>query len=268
MLSWRSLPGRSQLGCPLVAVSTQQLLDGVELKDVWTVAGRRVEPQHTAVINRLPLGDRLEPGQETAAATMARPALWSRLHDELGRFGYASSLPTASSIMGCYGSLLDQWQDLPRLVPGLRVPDHSAPSVPRALHGTVFSVNRWTPYSLGKPLVEALAGGLPATTRLDYVMPEGRLVHLAQVGESMFFPNPPPTMTPSQQQAIVSVARAFAAVSPIRIVEHAFFLGQGAPILYSSFPVPVLSGGHALYPDLVTQGLHNDIKKWRGRRPA
>jgi len=64
------------------------------------------------------------------------------------------------------------------------------------------------------------------------------------------------------------VARAFAAVSPIRIVEHAFFLGQGAPILYSSFPVPVLSGGHALYPDLVTQGLHNDIKKWRGRRPA
>jgi hypothetical protein len=260
--------GRSQLGWPLVAVSTQQLLDGVELKDVWTVAGRRVEPQHTAVINRLPLGDRLEPGQETAAATMARPALWSRLHDELGRFGYASSLPTASSIMGCYGSLLDQWQDLPRLVPGLRVPDHSAPSVPRALHGTVFSVNRWTPYSLGKPLVEALAGGLPATTRLDYVMPEGRLVHLAQVGESMFFPNPPPTMTPSQQQAIVSVARAFAAVSPIRIVEHAFFLGQGAPILYSSFPVPVLSGGHALYPDLVTQGLHNDIKKWRGRRPA
>ena len=53
--------GRSQLGWPLVAVSTQQLLDDVELEDAWTVAGRRVEPQHTAVINRLPLEDRLEP---------------------------------------------------------------------------------------------------------------------------------------------------------------------------------------------------------------
>jgi hypothetical protein len=225
-------------------------------------------PQRTALINRLPLGDRLEPGHATAPDTMARQALWSRLHDELGRFGYASSLPTATSIMGCYGSLLDQWEDLPRLVRGLRVPDHSAPSLPRALHGAVFAVNRWTPYSLGKPLDEALAADLPAAARLDYVMPQGRLVHLAQIGEAMFFPNPPPTMTAPQQQAMVEVARAFAAVSPIRILEHAFFLGQGAPVLYSSFPVPVLSGGHALYPELVTQGLRNDIKKWRGRRSA
>ena len=260
--------GHSQLGWPLLAVSTQQLLDGVALEDTWTVAGRRVEPQHTAVINRLPLADRLESGHVTAADTMARQALWSRLHDELGRFGYASSLPTATSIMGCHGSLLDQWEDLPRLVPGLRVPDHSAPSLPRALHGTVFAVNRWTPYSLGKPLDQALAAGLPAAVRLDYVLPEGSLVHLAQVGDTMFCPNPPPTMTASQQQAMGSVARALAAVSPIRILEHAFFLGQGAPILYSSFPVPVLSGGHALYPELVEQGLRNDIKKWGGRRSA
>jgi hypothetical protein len=260
--------GRSQLGWPLVAVSAQQLLDGIELEGAWTIGGRRVEPQHTAVINRLPLADRLEPGPATAADTMARQALWSRLHDELGRFGYASSLPTATSIMGCYGSLLDQWEDLPRLVPGLRVPDHSAPSLPRALHGAVFAVDRWTPYSLGKPLDEALTAGLPAAARLDYVMPEGRLVHLAQIGEAMFFPNPPPTMTAPQQQAMVDVARAFAAVSPIRILEHAFFLGAGAPVLYSSFPVPVLSGGHALYPELVTQGLRNDIRTWGGRRPA
>jgi hypothetical protein len=197
---------------------------------------------------------------------MARQALWSRLHHELGRFGYASSLPTATSIMGCYGSLLDQWEDLPRLVPGLRVPDHSAPSLPRPLHGTVLAVNRYTPYSLGKPLDDALTATLPATARLDYVMPEGRLVHLAQVGELMFFPNPPPTMTSTQQQAMVDVARALAAVSSIRILEHAFFLGQGPPVLYSSFPVPVLSGGHALYPELVKQGLSNDIPKWRGRR--
>jgi len=260
--------GRSQLGWPLVALSTQQLMDGVEFGDVWTVAGRRIEPERTALINRLPLADRLEPGHATAAGAMARQALWSRLRDELGRFAYASSLPTASSIMGCYGSLLDQWEDLPRLVPGLQVPAHSAPSLPRPLHGTVFAVNRWTPYSLGKPLDQALAAGLPDAVRLDYVLPEGSLVHLAQVGDTMFFPNPPPTMAPVQQQAMVNVARALAAVSPIRILEHAFFLGRGAPVLYSSFPAPVLSGGHALYPELVKQGLRNDIKKWGRRRPA
>jgi hypothetical protein len=122
------------------------------------------------------------------------------------------------------------------------------------LHGTVFAVNRWTPYSLGKPLDQALAAGLPDAVRLDYVLPEGSLVHLAQVGDTMFFPNPPPTMTPPQQQAMVNAARALAAVSPIRILEHAFFLGRGAPVLYSSFPAPVLSGGHPLYPELVKQG--------------
>ena len=106
--------GRSQLGWPLIAVATQELIDGIELGDAWTIAGRRVEPQHTAVINRLPLDDRLEPGHLTATGTMFRQAVWSRLHDELGRFRYVSSLPTATSIMGCCGSLLDQWEDLPR----------------------------------------------------------------------------------------------------------------------------------------------------------
>jgi len=260
--------GRAQLGWPLVPVSTQQLIDGIGLGDAWTLAGRRIDPQRTAVINRLPLGDRLEPDPSTTAATVARQAVWSRLREEIGRFRYSSSLPTATSIMGCHGSLLDQWQDLPRLVPGLLVPDHSASSLPRALHGTVFAVNRWTPYSLGKPLDEALAAGLPAAARLDYVLPEGSLVHLAQVGDAMFFPNPPPTMTPAQQQAMMGVGRALAAASPIRILEHAFFLGKGAPVLYSSFPVPVLSGRHPLYPELVKQGLRNDIKKWAGRRSA
>src|SRR6476469_193692 len=260
--------GRAQLGWPLVAVSAQEMLDGIELGDAWTVAGRRVDPRRTAVINRLPLAERLELDEATVADTMARQALCSRLREELGRFRYASSLPTATSIMGCHGSLLDQCEDLPRLVPGLLVPDHSAPSLPRALHGTVVSVNRGTPYSLGKPLDEAPAAALPAAARLDYVLPEGPLVHLAQVGDTLFFPNPPPTMSASQQQAMVNAARALAAVSPIRILEHAFFLGKGAPILYSSFPVPVLSGAHALYPELVKQGLRNDIKKWGGRRPA
>ncbi len=262
------LQGAARLGWPLVALSAQQLLDHVAPGDVWTVAGRTFAPRRTALINRLPLADRLEPGDATAAATVARQAVWTRLRDALGGFGYASSLPTATSIMGCHGSLLDQWQDLPRLVPGLRVPDHSAPSLPRRLHGTVHAVDRWTPYSLGKPLDQALAAGLPSTARLDFVLPEGRLVHLAQIGEALFIPNPPPTMTAAQQQAMVDVARAFAAVSPLRILEHAFFLGAGAPVLYSSFPVPVLSGGHPLYPELVRQGLSNDIRQWGRRRPA
>jgi hypothetical protein len=258
----------SLLGWPLAAVSAQQLSDGVEIGDAWTVAGRRVQPRRTALINRLPMADHLEPGDVTTAGTTSRQALWGRLHDELGRFGYASSLPTATSIMGCYGSLLDQWQDLPRLVPGLLVPEHSAPSLPRPLNGNVFAVDRWTPYSLGKPLDEALAAGLPTAVRLDYVLPEGHLVLLTQIGDTMFFLNPPPTITAGQEQAMVGVARALAAVSTIRILEHAFFLGNGPPVLYSSCPVPVLSGGHALYPELVKQGLRNDIKKWRGRHSA
>jgi hypothetical protein len=262
------LDGRARLGWPLVAVSSQQLLEEAVFGDVWTVAGRRIEPRHTAVINRLPLADRLDPDDTSAAGATARQAAWARLREELGRFGYVSSRPTATSLIGCHGSLLDQWQDLPRLVPGLRVPDHSAASVPRALQGPVFAVNRWTPYSLGKPLDEALAAGLPASARLDYVRPPGPLVHLAQIGQAMFCPNAPPTMTAAQQQAMVDVAQALAAVSPLRILEHAFFLGQGAPVLYSSFPVPVLSGGHPLYPQLVQQGLQHDIQHWGGHRPA
>jgi len=70
------LTGRSQLGWPLVALSTQQLMDGVEFGDVWTVAGRRIEPERTALINRLPLGDRLEPDHATAAGSMARHSLF------------------------------------------------------------------------------------------------------------------------------------------------------------------------------------------------
>lgn len=260
--------GRSKLGWPVLAVSARELLDTVEFGDAWTVAGRRVEPQHTALVNRLPLDARLETGSTTVTDTAADQALWTRLRDEIGRFRYASSRPTATSIMGCCGSLLDQWEDLPRWVPELRVPDHSAPSLPRDLQGTVFTVNRWTPYSLGQPRGSAQSSALPASARLDYVKPDGLLVHLAQIGDTMFFPNPPPTMTAAQQEAMVGVARALAAVSPLRILEHAFFLGRGAPVLYSTFPVPVLSGTHPLYPDLVTQGLRHDIKKWGGRRPA
>jgi hypothetical protein len=91
------------------------------------------------------------------------------------------------------------------------------------------------------------------------------LVHLAQIGDAMFFPNAPTTTTPAQERAMIDVARALAAVLPIRILEHAFFLGDGDPVLYSTCPVPLLSGNHPLYPELVRQGLRNDIQQ-RGRR--
>ena len=261
------LASPSRLGRPLLALTAEQLLEGVEIGEAWTVGGRRVDPPRTALVNRLPWGDRLVPGDATVPATMVRQAQWSRLREELGRFGYASSLPTATSVQGCFGSLLDQWQDLPRLVPGLCVPEHAAASVPRALRGAVFAVDRWTPYSLGKPLDEASAAGLSPAARLDYVRPEGRLVHLAQVGDTVFFPNPPPMMTAAQQNAMVGAARALAAVSPMRILEHAFFVGRGEPVLYSACPVPVLSGGHPLYPEFVLQGLRHDIESRAGRRP-
>lgn len=260
------LEGRARLGWPLLPVSARQLLDETTFAaDAWTVAGRRVEPGRTAVVNRLPLGDRLD----AAGDAVGRQALWTRLRDELGRFAYASSLPTATSLLGCFGNLLDQWQDLPQLVPGLRVPEHSAPSVPRVLAGTgVFAVDRWTPYSLGAAVGDAVAAGLPAASRLDYVRPDGGLVHLAQIGDAMFLPNAPPTLTAAQHEAMAAVARAIAAVSPLRILEHAFFVGRGAPVLYSTFPVPVLSGGHPVYPQLVEQGLRHDIGTRGGRGPA
>lgn len=261
------LDGRAGLERPLVAVSAERLVDVLGVGDAWTVEGHRVDPTRTALINRLPWSGRLVPGDASPRGTMVGQAVWSRLRTELGRFRYASSLPTATSLVGCFGSLLDQWQDLPRLVPGLRVPEHSAASVPTALRGPVFGVDRWTPYSLGRPLAEALRAGLSPAARLDYTMPEGRLVHLAQVGDTMFFPNPPPTMTAPQQNAMVGAARALAAVSPLRILELAFFLGRGEPVLYSACPVPVLSGRHPLYPEFVLQGLRHDIETRAGRRP-
>jgi hypothetical protein len=252
----------SELGCPIVAVSLEQLIDEVRCGAVWTMGAQRIDPPRTALVNRLPIADPPMLG-DAATSGVARQAVWSRLREELGRFGYASALPSANSLIGCFGSLVDQWSDLPRIVPGLHVPAHSTAADPRPLTGEVFSVNRWALYSLGQPQREAVA--LPAGLRLDYVRPAGRLVTLAQVGDTMFFANPPPEMTAAQRDAIVAFGRARAARSRLRILEHVFFLGDDAPVLYSSCPVPVIGGGHPNYPELVIQGLRNDIEK--GGRP-
>jgi hypothetical protein len=194
----------------LVAVSTQQLVDGIELGDAWTIAGRRIDPQRTAVINRLPVADRLEPVDETVAGTIARQACGA---------GCARSSAASATHRRCRPRRRS-WAVTARCSTsgrpaaagaGLRVPTIPAPTLPRRCTAAVFAVDRWTPYSLGKPLDDALAAGLPPRVRLDYVRPEGSLVHLAQSRRDDVHREPPPTMTPAQQQAMIGVARALAA---------------------------------------------------------
>ena len=251
------------LGWPVTALSLEQLMSDVRFASAgWEIGTRKIDPSRTAVVNRLPITDPPVLGPP-GANSVGKQALWSRLRRELGRFAYASGRPTATSLIGCFGSLLDQWCDMPRLVPNLNVPEHSTVSTPRELHGEVFSVNRWALYSLGEPRGRGAA--LPAALRLEYVRPSGRLVTLVQVGGTMFFVNPPPEMSHGQQAHIVAFARALAAVSPLRILEHVFFLGEEAPVLYSSCPVPVIGGTHPAYPQLVIQGLRHDIEKRGGQ---
>lgn len=265
------LERRLQPGLEVLPVPVRTLLEAVTFDPSgWTVGGRHIDPATTAVVNRLPLADRLMSGDGSSVDAQRR--IWARLRHELERFFYASSLPTATSILGCRGSLLDQWTDLPRLLPdlpgfpSLRVPAHSTPFEPRELTGDVHTVDRWALYSLGRPRAEALLAGVAPAARLDYVRPPGRLVTLAQVGGSMFFADPPPEMTTAQADTIVGFARALARVSPLRIVEHVFFLAGAAPVFYSTCPVPVISGSHPVYPELVLQGLRDDVEKW-GRPP-
>jgi hypothetical protein len=83
--------------------------------------------------------------------------LWIWLSGELQRFAYASSLPTASSVLGGYGSLLDQWLDVPPQVGGLRVPAHRTPWSNVMPKGDVYVVDPRQLYSLGRPISPATA---------------------------------------------------------------------------------------------------------------
>lgn len=249
----------SGLGRQLVVVPAEQLFERIRFGPTWTLDGQSIDPSRIAVVSRLPMTDAPIPGAPPDRAA------WSRLRRELGRCGYASGLPTPTSVMGCYGSLVDQWEDLPRIVPGTRVPAHAFASSPVPLDGNVHSVNRWALYHLGVPRGDVAAASLPPQLRVDYVRPRARLVHLAQVGDTMFFPNAPPEMASADADSMVAFARSLAAVSPQRILEHAFFVGDGRPVFYSTCPVPIVSGRHPTYPELVIQGLRNDIRKWGGR---
>ena len=153
-----------------------------------TDASNRSTPRYQPVS----VGDRLE------AITRPRPTRW--LAKPCGAGSTTSSAasathrrcPTATSIMGCYGpcSTVGRPAATGR---GWRARPFGT-VVDAGLAGAVFAVDRWTPYSLGKPLDEALATGLPAAARWTTSCRKS-LVHLAQIGDAMFFPNAPPTMT-------------------------------------------------------------------------
>jgi hypothetical protein len=246
----------ARFGRKVVARSVAELVEGTGLAD----------PDRTAVINRIgSLGD--EGATGPIESPYGRQKLWTWLHRELQRFPYASSLPTATSPIGGFGSLRDQWADLPRLAEGLRVPIHGEAAKRHIAGGDVHVVDPRNLYTLGQPLA-AGATWPQGATRLAYVRPRGTIVHAAQVGGMMMFTNAPPDMARSDSDRIAAFAEAMARSSESRILEHAFFVGDGPPVFYSTFPLPIVSGRHPAYAELVVEGLTDDISRLARRLVA
>ncbi len=191
-------------------------------------------------------------------SSFQRQQFWAWLTAALQRFAYVSAMPSPIAPVGSFGSLLDQWTDLPELVRGLRVPEHRASGSADALGGDVYVLNPWHLYSLGRRA--AVAPGPIERGHLAYVRPAGKLFHVAQVGTAIFAPNAPPQLRPEQRDHVVSFAHSMAALSGNRILEHAFFAGEGLPVFYSTCPVPVVTGRLPAYADIVVTGLCDDIK--------
>lgn len=244
----------SRFACEVVACSIAELASH---------GAGRLDPGRTALVNRIGSFASRTPAAAIESLYQERE-LWAWLHGELQRFAYASSLPTATSPMGGYGSLRDQWADLPWLVPGMRVPIHGAAAAGHVAGGNVHVVDPQNLYSLGQKL--AVGAPVPhGPSRLAYVRPRGILVHAAQVGGRMMFTNAPAEMARSHSDPIAAFANEMERASESRILEHAFFLGDGPPVFYSTFPVPVVSGRHPAYAELVVEGLIDDIAR-RARR--
>ncbi len=248
-------PGR--FGREVVAIPLDRLVDAVATGPVWRWGGRTIDPARTAVVNRLARPPAFAPGHPLATYADER-RFWTRLSRALRRFAYASSLPTATSMIGCHGSLVDQWLDLPALVPGLRVPAHRGAGSDTTLAGDIHAVDPWHLYSFGAATTAATVPG-----RVLYAKPRGRVVHVAQVGELLLFGPTPPDMTTAHQSVIVSFAHAMAARTATRILEHAFIIGDGPPVFYSTCPFPVITGALPSYAELVVRGLSDDIDRRR-----
>ncbi len=245
------------LGCEVVALSLVELLNDVAPGPCWVWPGGTIVPARTAVINRIAFAQADGP----LASVLGERQFWSWLYAELRRFAYVSAMPTATSPMGGYGSLLDQWLDLPDRFAGVRVPAFRRPWEDEALQGDVYAADPWNLYSLGTRL--PADGTAPSRSRLAYVRPRGYLVHVAQVGAAIAVANAPPGMSPVQQSSIAAFARAIALHSATRILEHAFFVGDDLPVLYSTCPSPVITGSLPHYPSLLVQGLRHDLDHHR-----
>jgi hypothetical protein len=247
----------ARLHCEVVAMSLAQLVDEVIVGAVWQWAGRTIDPARTAVVNRL-IAVETEPGTGPLESSFQHQQFWAWLTAALQRFAYVSSMPSPIAAVGSFGSLIDQWTDLPQLVRGLRVPEHCASGSTDALRGDVYVLNPWHLYSLGR---RATVGPGPmARGHVAYVRPAGMLFHVAQVGSTIFTPNAPPQLGQEQRDHVALFARSMAARSGNRILEHAFFAGEGLPVFYSTCPVPVVTGRFPAYADIVVTGLRDDIK--------
>jgi len=248
----------------LLAMSLAQLIDEVRVGDLWNWRGRTIDPSRTAVVNRLvsvETGDGAVPPLETSFQCQE---FWTWLAGALRHFRYVSSLPSSLSPMGSFGSLADQWLELPELITGLRVPAHRPSGSAQALHGDVYVVDPRRLYSLGS---RATADNAVPRGHLAYIRPAGKLFHVAQVGSAIIAPNAPPHLRREQWNHVESFARAMSALSTSRILEHAFFDGDEIPVFYSTCPVPVITGREPVYADLLVRGLHDDIKS-DPQRPA
>ena len=255
----------SRLHCEVVAMSLSQLVYEAAVGPVWKWLERTIDPSRTAVVNRL-VSIETEEGTGPLESPFQRQQFWTWLSTELQRFAYVSSMPSAASPVGSFGSLLDQWLDLPEMVRGLRVPIHRAPGTAEALRGDVHVVNPLHLYSLGRR-----ASGEPGSIpygHIAYVRPAGMLFHVAQVGNMFIAPNAPLDMCREQQADVVAFTRSMATLSGNRILEHAFFAGEGTSVFYSTCPVPVVTGRLPAYADIVVTGLYDDIKNRRERVAA
>jgi len=133
---------RAAFECEVTAISLPQLLQVVTVGPQWDWNGIRIDPARTAVVNRLTsLELRMTDGAPQSPFERTQLSIW--LHDELRRFKYASSLPSINAPIGGFGSLFDQWLDLPTHVAELRVPMHQSPGNTAPLEGDVYIVNPW-----------------------------------------------------------------------------------------------------------------------------
>lgn len=253
---------------PVLAIPLDRLVDAVETGPVWRWNGRAIDPARTAVIHRLARPPSFSPDHPLATYAAER-RFWTHLSRELRRFAYASSLPTATSMIGCHGSLVDQWLDVPalvpELVPPLRVPAHRGGGSQATLAGDVHAIDPWHLYSFGSAC--APTATVPPG-RVLYERPRGQVVHVAQVGTLLLSGPPPPAMTPADQSYIVSFAQAMAGRTATRILEHAFVVGDGPPVFYSTCPFPVITGSLPAFAELVVRGLVDDVARRRLDDPA